>query len=203
MKKRYAFTLIELLVVIAVIAILAAILFPVFAKAREKARQTSCLSNLKQVISAELMYIQDYDDVLPLAVVSNGVETLGYFDLILPYTQNEQVYLCPSDQAGSVDLSALGISSKQSLFCNTKWTDSQHRSFIHGAMPWWVPSASLEEIANPAAMPSVADAKGNVVGSTSYIYPDPRHNGGANAAFLDGHAKRMTGNDLDNLVLSG
>ena len=63
--KKTGFTLIELLVVIAIIAILAAILFPVFAKAREKARQTSCLSNLKQMQLAQMMYADDYDEVLP------------------------------------------------------------------------------------------------------------------------------------------
>jgi prepilin-type N-terminal cleavage/methylation domain-containing protein len=62
---RKGFTLIELLVVIAIIAILAAILFPVFARAREKARQTSCVSNLKQVALASLMYTQDYDECPP------------------------------------------------------------------------------------------------------------------------------------------
>src|SRR5947199_72760 len=65
MKKRVAFTLIELLVVIAIIAILAAILFPVFAQARDKARQTTCLSNLRQVGSGLAMYVQDYDEHLP------------------------------------------------------------------------------------------------------------------------------------------
>jgi len=64
-RSRNGFTLIELLVVIAIIAILAAILFPVFARAREKARQTSCLSNLKQLSLAILMYAEDYDETLP------------------------------------------------------------------------------------------------------------------------------------------
>src|SRR5690349_3905542 len=64
-RVRRGFTLIELLVVIAIIAILAAILFPVFAQAREKARQSSCLSNMKQIGSALLMYVQDYDEVWP------------------------------------------------------------------------------------------------------------------------------------------
>jgi prepilin-type N-terminal cleavage/methylation domain-containing protein len=73
-RRRNAFTLIELLVVIAIIAILAAILFPVFAHAREKARQTSCLSNAKQLGTATMMYVQDYDETYPKAefVDQNG-----------------------------------------------------------------------------------------------------------------------------------
>jgi prepilin-type N-terminal cleavage/methylation domain-containing protein len=65
MRQRGGFTLIELLVVIAIIAILAAILFPVFAQAREKARQTTCVSNLKQIGTAFMMYVQDYDETYP------------------------------------------------------------------------------------------------------------------------------------------
>lgn len=65
MQQRRGFTLIELLVVIAIIAILAAILFPVFAQAREKARQTTCVSNLKQIGTAFMMYVQDYDETYP------------------------------------------------------------------------------------------------------------------------------------------
>src|SRR5437667_11069914 len=88
MRKQNGFTLIELLVVIAIIAILAAILFPVFAKAREKARQASCLSNTKQMGLALMMYTQDYDEILPFRVVRiNGTyfEGLSWRRFIYPY----------------------------------------------------------------------------------------------------------------------
>src|SRR6056297_580676 len=88
------FTLIELLVVIAIIAILAAILFPVFARAREKARQASCLSNAKQLGLGFMMYVQDYDERLPAVYVWLPE---GYWaQLIYPYVENHQVYQCPS-----------------------------------------------------------------------------------------------------------
>jgi prepilin-type N-terminal cleavage/methylation domain-containing protein len=76
-KGRPAFTLIELLVVIAIIAILAAILFPVFAQAREKARQTACISNLKNIGTATMMYIQDYDEIYPLGYMYDGTNWGG------------------------------------------------------------------------------------------------------------------------------
>lgn len=113
------FTLIELLVVIAIIAILAAILFPVFAQAREKARQTGCLSNNKQIGLAVMMYVQDYDEMYPsqsyngvdytgqggqpvdgMPLVGSGLtEALGYNykDRILPYSKNEQIWICPTN----------------------------------------------------------------------------------------------------------
>ncbi|GAB4465281.1 MAG: hypothetical protein OHK0029_35820 [Armatimonadaceae bacterium] len=92
------FTLIELLVVIAIIAILAAILFPVFAQAREKARQTSCLSNMKQVGLAILMYAQDYDEVLTrqFYVSFSRAENPRWQDAVLPYARNTQIFTCPS-----------------------------------------------------------------------------------------------------------
>jgi prepilin-type N-terminal cleavage/methylation domain-containing protein/prepilin-type processing-associated H-X9-DG protein len=103
MQKRRGFTLIELLVVIAIIAILAAILFPVFARAREKARQISCLSNMKQLGMALMMYAQDWDDTYPRCYIymdpSKG-GSAGYHHwsgITAPYVTNWNVYVCPSD----------------------------------------------------------------------------------------------------------
>src|SRR2546429_2375440 len=95
-KPRHrGFTLIELLVVIAIIAILAAILFPVFAQAREKARQTGCLSNLKQLLVAALMYAQDYDEnLMSRYVLINGQQVEWSHPsagLLTPYTKNLQI----------------------------------------------------------------------------------------------------------------
>ncbi|MCD6352263.1 MAG: DUF1559 domain-containing protein, partial [Armatimonadetes bacterium] len=89
---RRGFTLIELLVVIAIIAILAAILFPVFAKAREKARQASCMSNLKQIALGLLMYVQDYDGRFMCIRQGPG----GWNKNVQPYVKNWQVFVCPS-----------------------------------------------------------------------------------------------------------
>lgn len=98
------FTLIELLVVIAIIAILAAILFPVFMQAREKARQSTCLSNLKQLGTSALMYAQDYDEQMPNAqwIGPAAFPPNWYFgpsarDLLQPYAKNLGIFLCPSD----------------------------------------------------------------------------------------------------------
>lgn len=108
MSRRVGFTLIELLVVIAIIAILAAILFPVFAKAREKARQASCQSNLKQIGLTWLMYGSDYDErcpyqSLPNSAANNAIETnwSGWIgNGLIPYAKNQQIYQCPSRQNG-------------------------------------------------------------------------------------------------------
>src|SRR5688500_12259006 len=102
-RKRTGFTLIELLVVIAIIAILAAILFPVFAQAREKARQSGCLSNLKQIGTGIMMYTQDYDEAYPcnwfggLWPSTPDGKAYKWMDAIYPYVKNEQVFSCPSD----------------------------------------------------------------------------------------------------------
>jgi len=95
-RQRRAFTLIELLVVIAIIAILAAILFPVFARAREQARKASCMSNLKQIGLAAMMYVQDYDEMYPIAYLYNTPTVTMWYNLLDPYAKNKQVFICPS-----------------------------------------------------------------------------------------------------------
>src|SRR5579862_8540373 len=106
-RFRKGFTLIELLVVIAIIAILAAILFPVFAQARERARSASCLSNTKQLGLAEMMYTQDYDEVYWSCPWPGGGQdgivnpanngTTFWSDLLMPYIKNTGIFNCPSN----------------------------------------------------------------------------------------------------------
>ena len=107
MRKR-GFTLIELLVVIAIIAILAAILFPVFARARENARKSNCQSNLKQIGLATMQYAQDYDETYHLAWTLNP--TTRYPRLLQPYMKNLDVFVCPSDPDVWVPETGLRIS---------------------------------------------------------------------------------------------
>jgi prepilin-type N-terminal cleavage/methylation domain-containing protein/prepilin-type processing-associated H-X9-DG protein len=130
--KKHGFTLIELLVVIAIIAILAAILFPVFAQAREKARQASCISNMNQMGKATMMYSQDYDEMLfPYRVAvpnpftaeltplghTRATSRTFYSQLLYPYIKNWQVWRCPSKPGSWVNV-ATGCSDTELQFCS-------------------------------------------------------------------------------------
>ena len=180
---RKGFTLIELLVVIAIIAILAAILFPVFAKAREKARQTSCLSNEKEIALAILMYAQDYDEKLPKCRTGQTANNTchDWWDFCSPYIKNTQIYSCPS-YAGQG---------------NWGWLD-YGINFLIGQGN----GLSLAQVAKPSETlllddtnydivdywPSAVDANGN---HPFQAMTGTRHNDGLNIAWCDGHAKWM------------
>ena len=110
-RNRAGFTLIELLVVIAIIAILAAILFPVFAQARERARSISCLSDLKQMGLALTQYEQDYDETTPCGVYLFGAGGSGWAGEIYPYVKSGRVYQCPDDDSATGNYSSYAINS--------------------------------------------------------------------------------------------
>jgi prepilin-type N-terminal cleavage/methylation domain-containing protein/prepilin-type processing-associated H-X9-DG protein len=213
---RKGFTLIELLVVIAIIAILAAILFPVFAKAREKARQTSCLSNIKQIVLASMQYAQDYDEMM----VRSGYWIISptwfsyWFDQLGPYTKNTQVFTCPSSNYrtlspyptygnyGMVN-QVVGYQTGRNGFTASGWTCAGGTaprslgSIIAPAERVFVSDASQfnTEVTywyrtDNTTTPSAAEATAH---GGAYYWVDCRHNGGANCGFVDGHAKWLTG----------
>ncbi len=206
--KRRGFTLIELLVVIAIIAILAAILFPVFARAREKARQTSCLSNLKQITLGTLMYAQDFDEMLPQGghwLYIGGVRTMMYWTrAIEPYLKNTQLLMCPSSSYKS---SPNGWN--YGFVSQTTGYNGGTGSFVlpNGtSVPSYSAPVALARITAPAERVLVSDSTNfytvlhywyrtdspySEVGG-AYYWVDGRHNGGANCGFLDGHAKWLT-----------
>ena len=188
-ERGKGFTLIELLVVIAIIAILAAILFPVFARAREKARQTSCLNNNKQFALALLMYAQDYDEHLPPAMMYNPSGSIGFPRLLHPYTMNWNIWECPSSgwsrnfsvpDEGSFRLSYVAN------YYMMPWGDTP-------TSPQYQQGANLGRIARPAEQVLIAE-RGNVTAWGTSDASGERvdrtvHSEGANYCFADGHAK--------------
>lgn len=220
MKK--AFTLIELLVVIAVIAILAAILFPVFAQAREKARQTSCLSNVKQLGLAYMMYLQDYDERFPPHVTERTAPTgtgtdqvsrapFSYKTKLDPYVKNQQVYKCPSAPAWPAPTVGQWFTTDYGNNHNEAnlETASQRQWYISNPDFGFNETTTIAALTYPAQFIVLGDA-GRAAGSPSRggMYPQPwafddkavaeasqqarflpRHNGGGNIAYGDGHAK--------------
>jgi prepilin-type N-terminal cleavage/methylation domain-containing protein/prepilin-type processing-associated H-X9-DG protein len=210
-RNRVGFTLIELLVVIAIIAILAAILFPVFARARAKAQQTTCLSNLKELGLAVLMYCSDNDQMLPPnAVTSPTGATWAWGYIIYPYVNNAGIYLCPTDPAqgtGSVIKTGEHPWSPNSSYLINLWgTDN---------VGWGTGGWPLGKFGYPAerlmigeyAYPLNPGAGFNWNCNTGFeggggncaeTYIATWHNGGSNMAFTDGHCKWLAATSVPN-----
>lgn len=183
---RRGFTLIELLVVIAIIAILAAILFPVFSRAREKARQTTCTSNLKQLGMGIMMYAQDYDDTLPPAQFGDWWQQCWKY-ITLPYVKNEDIYSCPSAPA---NLNRPNGTSPYGI-----------NAYI-GEVYFSLPLAQISQPAETLLLGENRDGDWVVEPNPDYCstiplpgpWPDPgwvrpAHFEGSNLAYCDGHAK--------------
>jgi prepilin-type N-terminal cleavage/methylation domain-containing protein/prepilin-type processing-associated H-X9-DG protein len=210
---KKGFTLIELLVVIAIIAILAAILFPVFAQAREKARSISCLSNVKQLALAHLMYQQDFDELLCPTALTNG----GPYwpQMVLPYIKNTGVYNCPStsDAWPGWCESAWGIpeGADDGLFdglCNPMGLNNNLQRGVTTPLYSVLRGISSAEMEHPSELILLGDDYTPIfpgylnmyyyVGQCnqdveSYVSvslpPTHLHTGGGNVSFCDGHAK--------------
>ncbi len=180
--RRSAFTLVELLIVIAILAVLAAILFPVFARARENARRTSCQSNLKQISLGALQYIQDYDERFPLGVTANGLNNYSTsFDLMQPYLKSPQIGICPSD-GGDPDVNLYLTGSRPvSYTANARVTTSP---FLGEDPP-----PLLAQIEQSARLPLIWDAINVSVNPVPDVKVMRRHLEGANCMFADGHVK--------------
>ena len=192
-NRRSAFTLIELLVVIAIIAILAAILFPVFAQAREKARQTSCLSNHKQYALATLMYLQDYDETFPYSSFLAPGNCVGtFYQVVDPYVKNQQITVCPSEPQAMKLTNVVGFPCAGTPPYTSYSVNA--RVYVNGFAPN-ASAVSLPLINRPAE--TIMNYDGNVAfgaGNSQQQIVQPRHSEQFNANEVDGHAKSVKGN---------
>lgn len=212
-KRRKGFTLIELLVVIAIIAILASILFPVFGKAREKARTASCQSNLKQLALGVRMYMQDCDENYPMAYTLAGIagqftDRLIWADLIMPYVKNVQIFVCPSDTRmripgatnplGYLVSSTCGANESLGLF-QVGSASAGGMDCLAGNATAAFPGGPVQEsyVQEPALTMMIwdTDSPGSYgvasadLYSVAPAYYSSRHNDGMNVSFADGHVK--------------
>jgi prepilin-type N-terminal cleavage/methylation domain-containing protein/prepilin-type processing-associated H-X9-DG protein len=205
--RRKGFTLIELLVVIAIIAILAAILFPVFAQAREKARQTTCASNLRQLGLSAMMYAQDYDQRY-VPWWGDNAKPQGWSSILMPYVKNEQMFTCPSDGVKRTNVKV----PKRSYTMNGDWFSPDQRGLSRsyttdkGTGPP-LGGYSEADVEQPAATIMFCDrwGPGNLLYGTDtsvsatecHLHPGAGHPGfnnhmdGSNFTMADGHTKWM------------
>ncbi len=214
--RRKGFTLIELLVVIAIIAILAAILFPVFARAREKARQSTCLSNCKQIAMGLTMYAQDYDEIIPHYAIEDPAAPGLYIywpTLIYPYTKNMGVTVCPShkyyyasawisprnlDEHGNytaafnISYQLNGLGNDSLAWYWTTWADGPGNHYGPAGRPMAQIQSAADVILFWEGCAADAWSDRHFWGWDAAPYPCQvriRHTGGFCVGFADGHAK--------------
>ena len=212
--RRDGFTLIELLVVIAIIAILAAILFPVFAKARESARAVGCKSNLRQIGQGWMMYTGDYDELTPFNTwasasgLSPEPARAIMFLRIQPYVKNSALLLCPSDRKTSPcqGVTREGSSGEDSVDGVMKCVWFSYASDDNGVIN---NGSSLAAIAEPASTYLAFDSQNRFSrpernidsfgwashGNTNADFVS-RHGGRVNCVFADGHVKALKCSDM-------
>jgi len=214
-RQAQGFTLIELLVVIAIISILAAILFPVFARARENARRTSCLSNLKQIGLGMMMYVQDYDEMYPFSRrtfdaddtgwgVSTGQSLIYWFRVLQPYVKSEQLFYCPNGSLSAPSNPWYGNYGLNYLISPEETgTPARMSSIASPANIYWAFDAGMwqlqssyltaSEVKFGRYIPGVGELRGINSSQCGTYYPEDcmrgRHFDGVNVAFADGHVK--------------
>ena len=205
-----AFTLIELLVVIAIIAILAAILFPVFAQARDKARATACMSNMKQVGTSIQMYVQDYDERLFFRTTSSKIVTRSniaastnanrWWNMLMPYLKSNGVFNCPSDPQPTFSPDANGSNViRRSYIANTA-VESLTLAQIDRPAETLVVTEKVDVLAGaPNTSSWIGAFNGEMSRNPLTNGVATRHQNGTECAFMDGHARWLT---LDAILAS-
>lgn len=205
--RRCGFTLIELLVVIAIIAVLAAILFPVFARVRAKARQTACLSNLRQISLALEMYSQDYDGCLPyhLMAIGGGSTYFSYLGSIEPYVRNHGILTCP--QRREIDYS--GPTDTTLAYVYNRDLNGLPLDGAESASEVLMVMDGVQVSCSYSGGDTFRDTDGTVYTEDPNNGTSPnrvifsRHNEGGNGVFLDGHGKWLRASKVRGLLQVG